>query len=277
MKRLTYWSSKHINLARLVLTISYLLLAALSVILGLIWAYSGAFFPGYLLFYFILLGLTIGIIKYPARKVIREEIRYGTSYLRKWKIYDLLLVFSMFLMALSFGYEIPSKDASAYPAYYLTGQILDFDPGLKVLDHEKRSSTLKERFFKRVNQINQRIKSESFKIFKRIEEKSANGWFWVIIILGSLAILFLQYFLVVIACSLSCNGNVAGAFIVFFGGSAVLFYVFFRIIREFFKRKALKDETPSDKKSLNRKAGRIVGILALMEGIFMLILSATSS
>jgi hypothetical protein len=79
-----------------------------------------------------------------------------------------------------------------------------------------------------------------------------------------------------LACSLSCNGNVAGAFIAFFGGSGVLFFILFRMSRSLFKIKAKKDKTPEDNKTLNKKSWRVVGILGLLEGILVLILSLSS-
>jgi uncharacterized membrane protein len=273
MKTLSYWASKNILAARLVLTLAYLTLAASAIFIGLLWAYKQVYFPGLLIFFFILAGLTIGILKYPNNKHIKENIRYGKQYFRSWKVYDLALVIPLFLIALSIGHNIPAKDASAYPVYQAIGYFTDFDPGLKVLNLEKEPPSIKARFFKRINRINKQITAWSYNFFNQMEEKGSAGWIWLVIVLLAVVIVFAQYILAVLACSLTCSGNVAGAFLAFFGGSGVLFFIFFRIVRGLFKTKAKKDKTPDDNKSLNKKTWKVVGILALAEGLLIALLA----
>ena len=241
MKKISKWARTHKWSARILIIVLILLLNVIGIYTGLLLKNLGILIPvAALLFFAIAYG--IGFILYPQLSAANRKRFTNRHYIRQ-KSCDFLLAASTFCMFIYLGnhtdrvfqYDglissamatntIHPKDSSG-----ITWQSISaFSASLK--DENGKLLKWKER---------KQLLKEQVKAIKKSGTKSDGGKA-LLIILSVLVAMGLIYGILALACSLSCGGSDILAVIVALGGTALIVWLLFVVIRKITGKKGKK-------------------------------------
>ncbi|HWC55234.1 MAG TPA: hypothetical protein VG676_16735 [Chitinophagaceae bacterium] len=252
MKKISYWASAHKWTARIVLTLSFLLLNFLGFETGILLNRSGVTVQSVVVFIFFLIFLT-GVIIYPSQK--NKKVRSGpfTFYARQ-KSCDFLLAASTWAMAVCLGnnpdalfmfdLSASSSVSSTYsfPADSTNNSyksIKDFSTSMK--DVNGKTLKWKER---------KKLLKEQLKAIKK-DNTLSPGTKTLLTILSILVAVGLLVLIVGLSCNLSCDGSGAAAVLVGIGGIALIVFLLVIVMRAIYGKKIKKIKVPESPATTN--------------------------
>lgn len=206
MKKISYWASRHIKTARLLLVCIKFLLIALAYYTGMELYKMEVILPSDEINYIALLVLFIVIVIYPRRT--KTVLSKNRAYIKQ-KTCDFILPLCSFIIiatTVNNGGAV-TYHSSAYGSAILknpTAQEILASGKTKAMLTRTEKKILKREFYKQLKIY------ASAKITGN-EETSGKAWK---IILAIIACVGLVYLLAVLACNLSCSGSDAAAAIV---------------------------------------------------------------
>ncbi len=226
MKRISKWGQRHPIAARLIITISQLLLLINSLLAGLFLFFNDWQHTSYTLF-FLMASFTLLLIFYPERGQKTGPFKY--SY-RSQKVHDFGLVFFSFLMI-----SVGSNN-------WLTKNIATVNtssPTATFIVHKQKKAS-KRQLKKQLRKELRALKKQ----FKKRKNKKGTGVvrFLLTLLLFGVAI-GLAALTAALACGFSCSGNNGMAALVSIGGTAAIVLLFYFVHPKIWpkKPKKLKD------------------------------------
>jgi hypothetical protein len=247
MKKLSLWGKNHVWPARIIIVSSILLLTVLAVVTGLLLRDLQVIFPVVGLLFFALL-YAIGFILYPLKKN-RGTGKARTSYYRRQKTGDLLLVSSSFLMIVYLGNHPRQVFNYSSP----------FSAAIAATTSLPKDSSLKT--YKPIAAFKASMKDENGKLLKWKERKKllkeqirairhsnepTDGGKVALIVLSVLVAMGLIALIAFLACEISCSGSAALAVIVAIGGTALVVFLLIRVIRGILGKKKKQIKSPEN-------------------------------
>lgn len=253
MKNTIIWAGKNKLSAQILLTCTLLFLAAFSFLGGTFTAMKGISI-GNFKFIYITAALFLPIlILYPSKRE-RKTMAVLREYIKKWKMYDLVLVIIFSATAFCFGNQSNHKAFSEYSGVQLISSVADVPVLYNVGNQNRTSNGLKERILDGFDKVQLKIKS----FVKSITEKElsknrlANSLLIFLMLLGYMIIVFSAS---LFACSLSCNGFPIAALVVFVSAQVICLTGFFFGIRALLKQRQswVNEKYRWSKKKLNAR------------------------
>lgn len=245
MKKISIWARTHKWTARIILTLSFMLLNFIGFETGMFLSQSGTTIHSVIVWVFLCLFL-IGTAVYPSKKY--KGVKSGLiTFYAKQKSCDFLLAASTFGMAVylgnnpdqlfafdfSAGSTISStislpKDSTGKPYK----AIKDFSLSMK--DANGNSLKWKER---------KKLLKQQIKSIKK-DNNLSPGTRVMLTILSVLVALGLLFLIAALSCNLSCEGSGAAAALVGVGGGALIIFLLVIAIRAIYGKKRKKKQVP---------------------------------
>ncbi|MEO9022418.1 MAG: hypothetical protein ABI237_09185 [Ginsengibacter sp.] len=233
MRKISVWAYHHKFLARIGIICIYILLNVLGLFTGDMFHSFGIVFNSL----FLLITVTIciaGLIFYPSKKL---KFTYKNYYLRQ-KSSDILLISATFLFIMYAGNSMNNRVKPLISSY--AAVILNPNSKTKINDSSSDINTNAPSFSKKQQRKN-------FRTFvKQIRKKykdSTKGQRTLYTILALIAAGGLIVLLGGLACSISCGGSEALAFIVFFTGLGGIIFGLVKLIQHINRGRPKKVET----------------------------------
>lgn len=245
MKKISIWARDHKWPARIIIVFSILLLNVIGIYTGILLNDSGIKISVSLLFFFAIL-YAIGFISYPSKKNKEKKHSASAFYIRQ-KSCDFLLAFSTFCMFIYMGnhpgqffqHNLAFNSAKATSfSFPKDSSVKSYKPINEFLASMKdaNGNTLKWKERKL-------LLKEQVRAIKHSSEIS-NGNKTLLIILSVIAAILLIGLVASLACSLSCAGSEVAAFILGFGGTALIIWLLVVVIRKISRKKMKEPEKP---------------------------------
>lgn len=224
MKQISVWASLHKWPARILIVVSYFILNGIGLFLG----------DGLHVFDFIipsawvyLLGFLFiaGFILYPSKK---EKARYKNFY-RTQKSADLFLVSLSFLLVVCFGnhYNLQRAQTPFYFAYAGATEVTGAGstPGgeTSIEPAPKKKTSFIKNWKKKLR--------ENIRTIRKEYKDSSPGERTALIILAVLVAIGLLFLVAALSCNLSCSGSDGAAVAVALLGTALIVFLFVRVIK----------------------------------------------
>lgn len=231
MKSISKWAANHKALARIYIVAIYFLLNLVGIFTGDLFHSMGIIFNSLFLFIALTISIT-GLIFYPSK---RNKYFIKNFYLKQ-KIADCLLVSATFLFIVYTGNSFSNfqRNASASSAFgfvNISSPAAELVPG----NGYKKEPHLSKK------QLRKNIRSIVKDIRKKYKE-STNTEKTIYIILAVLAAAALGYLLAGLACSISCSGSEALAYVVFFVGLGAIVFGLVKLIQRISRGKPNREE-----------------------------------
>jgi len=245
MKKISSWAKNNKRPARMLIIVSVIVLNTLAIVTGVLLNSLGIYLPlSFLLFFAGLYAL--GFVVYPSRSLKGKKLNAAAFYIRQ-KSCDLLLVGSTFFMISWLGNH-PDRLFRYGPTLQavVPGNTVPRDSTLKTYKpisaftasmRDEKGNPLKWKERKK-------LLKEQVKAIKRSTEPS-KGAKIALIILSILGAVLLIYGVAALACSLSCGGSDALAIIVAIGGTALVVWLTFVVIKSITGKKKEPGKEPA--------------------------------
>jgi NADH:ubiquinone oxidoreductase subunit 6 (subunit J) len=241
MLAISFWASKNVIQARILLAISHLLLTALAIAMGMLLKNETISIDPIFGYTSILLFL-IAFAAYPYKnKSVRFTKRYGYQ-----KIFDGLLALSTFLMLICFSNQSwnHTNAANAWMPKRISSvnthsnETSITSPEAKIIPKKEEK---KQWLNKVMNFLNA---SKSYTSGEKVI-------FTILAILGAAALLYL---VAALACNISCNGAEGAAIVVAVVGVGAIIFLFIKLMKHLNKNPSI-----SRNKSRNKKPSSTMG------------------
>lgn len=231
MKSISMWAASHKALAQICIVAIYLALNLLGLFTGDLFNSIGIIFNPL----FLLIPLTIsilGLIFYPSKK----NKYFIKNFYIKQKFTDCLLAVATFLFIVFTGNSFKNFTINA-PTSFVFGFVSTTSPPAKLITEKdyKQSPQLSKKQFRKS------IRSMVKNIRKTYKESTKTGK-TIYIILAILAAAALIYLLAGLACSISCAGAEAWAYVVFFVGLSAIVFGLVKLIQRITRGKPNKEK-----------------------------------
>ena len=217
MKQVSYWASKHVAAARLIIILLYIPLNILGYITGsLLWDVQVELTPLFIN------GIAVTVV------LLYITYQKKAPYYQK-KLYQFTIGVCTFCIICFYGNQ--SRTPDLYLPFSNTSQAVS-------LIEKEHSSVVKEKI--KTNKETRQLKKELRKKFRKAVTSDEGMKTWVkilLIVLSVLVALILLYGVAGLACTLSCNGSEAAAWLVGILGLAGIIAGLFFVIRKIIGRK----------------------------------------
>ena len=216
------WAHKNVNLSILIIVLGSILLFFLSVSFSYTFQINDSALLSNLFIVLAITALLIGYLNYPKksfRKTLNSDI---VIFLKKWKVYDMVLLSSFVFMGLHFGYVLKHEKISTYPVTSLVINVSSLNYNLNLINKADDNYTIKKK--NRLRRAVDRFQTKVVAYFtKKFRVKDTNGILGGLIVLYSALYLALLFGLGALSCNISCNGSPGLAVMVFVLGQILLF------------------------------------------------------
>jgi hypothetical protein len=242
MKQISIWAKQHVWPARIIVTVSHILLTIIAIYWGVIGFKAGIYLNEGLLYAFILLYLLLFLF-YPSANSLAL---FKNTYTVRVSFHTLMALCS-FMLVLSYV-NVKMQPATGQSIFAATYTYPKNESGYKNPEAERLMKMFKNGEIKKFTRAERKILREELKYqFNRLKQVNAtgeksDGGNIVIIIVTIVAALALLYGTVALSCSLSCNGNDGAAILVIVLGVAVVIFGAIMVGR------ALRKKNKADKK-----------------------------
>jgi len=222
MRKISYWAKYNPRTARLIIAISELLLFILAFKLGLLLLQSGVH-----LSYFVII---LSVLFFAVAHIIYSKIKWKNSKMKYWyqRLCYFLIGLSVFLLTC---FIVSNDKVLSWNIYSpLSGTSLSL-PSVP-----KDSSTTKSLSRKEMRKQLRGLRKETRK------NDGLKALYFVLIIVGGVGLLYLTAGL---ACTLSCNGNEAAAWLIgLLGGGGTIFLCIW-LMKKLVNKKTTKNTQPT--------------------------------
>lgn len=238
MKQISYWASTHIAMARLLIVVIKIVMAALAYYTGILLTGMQVKLPAALLNGFALLLMLAVVVCYPKNQ---KTAGYKKLQYARRKLCDFLLPLCavMVIIASVNHADIVNISTVAYASTIVKGktaqEILQSGKSRESLTG-KEKRVLKREFFKQ-------LKVYAAAVIKGDEAGSDNAFK---VILAIIALLGLLYLLMALVCNLSCGGSDVAAVLVGVLGLAGLIWGFVAVLNAIKRKSAIAGNVPTD-------------------------------
>jgi small-conductance mechanosensitive channel len=216
MRQISFWASRHTGPARIIIVTCIVLLHILAMSMGDLFEEMGYHIP-FNLFY---LPAAISIYAFVLYPYAADRSRYRSFYVVR-KTFDSLLVCSTFFMLL-IGANNARYVLPAFETVNVTGAAAS-------VTIEKPAREKKE---KKLSVKNLRKKMiDNVQTLRKLYRDGTKGEKAALIILSVLVALGLLMLIAMLSCNLSCGGSDVAAALVGLGGTALVVFLFVRVIR----------------------------------------------
>lgn len=241
MKKISYWAKTHKWPARIIIVVSFIVLNALGIFIGILLndLNISLSFISLLCFCFL---YALGVFMYPSKREKGQKLSFAVFYIRQ-KSCDFILAASAFGMFIYLGNH-PEKIFQGYSSLGATIEMNTSLPKDSLSKGYKKisefSASLKD---KDGNQLKwkerKKLLKEQIKGIKKSNDLS-KGNKPLLIILSVIVALGLLTLVASLACDLSCNGSDFLAAVVGLGGTALIIILFLAVLRSIQGKKKKK-------------------------------------
>jgi len=213
MKQISIWASKHVVLARFLLTFIHIALVGIACLLGFLLFLDEIIIEKRAIF----LLWTVFLVAYFLYPLKNPRYPFWKKSFRKQKVLDLLIASSIFLILLSMANRVlfelfPTNDNRDYQV--VRTSLKTDSPEIKSLSTIKSNTCKAFRAMKRELRKERRLLKKQIRQAKKKEKKKQRLWLKVLLVLGAGGLLFATGSL---SCSFICAGSESPAALVGLG------------------------------------------------------------
>ncbi len=234
MRQISFWASKHVAYARMLIVVLKTTLYFLAAYAGLYLWNNGIIIPADLLYSIALCVFLSALAIYPnrAKRYFKSKFYYARQ-----KTGDFLLPLCSFLVI---ACAVNNAGNSSYFPKTFASSIVSDPTAAQILASGKTKAELSKKE-KRIltHEFKKQLKNYAFAKMKNDQERANDSWK---IVLAVIALLGLTFLLAALACNLSCNGSDGAAVIVGVLGLAGLIWAFVAFVNHVKRQRKQKAE-----------------------------------
>lgn len=265
MVSISRWAHKHINLSILIIVIGSVLLFFLSVAFSFAFDINDSELISKLFVLLAISVLLIGFLNYPEKSVRKTLNADMKVFLKKWKLFDMILLSSFIFIGLHFGYVLKHEKLSSYPVTSLVISVSSINYSLNLINTVDKDYTTKKK--NRLRRAVDRFQMKVVAYFtKKFSGNNTNGILGGLIVLYASLYLALLFGLGALSCNISCNGSPGLAVVVFVLGQLLLFAGLYAAI--YGTKNKLEKSNENFSKKKNQKFS-IISTLIVFLGVYL--------